>query len=123
SHWAAAAGTGLVTLWDVGSGKKTRSFKEVLNGLPKTLVFGPQGRHLAAVSENELTVWEVATARPILQHPSSAQALIFDAAGLVIFGPGGIQGFDLTTGKVRADLPDPRRYIPPTSAAAFSPEA
>lgn len=97
-RYAAIGGrSGEVSVWEIQSGRKLRSFWVVTTGFSGgqigAVAFSPDGSKIAAASRKSIYFWEVRTGKSLATmqaHNISVNALAFSADGLKLLSGGGM---------------------------------
>ncbi len=116
----------LVSLWDVASGKRLRTFAGQTEWEADATALSPDGRWLASTgTDRQILVWNVATAELRLRlqdQPTRVAALAFSPDSQILAATGGdrcVRLWDCATGRLRRTLAGHGDWV---CTVAFSPD-
>jgi WD40 repeat protein len=116
----------LVSLWDVASGKRLRTFTGQTEWEADATAISPDGKMLASsATDKQILVWDIATGKLLHQlkdQPYRVSALAFSPDSTTLAGGGGdrrVHLWNCSTGKLRRTLEGHRDWI---CTIAFSPD-
>ena len=101
---AAKSADGTIRLWELESGRLRTILAGNLSALLFSLQFSPDGQTLASLNNDEVKLWDVATAQEIVSitgHPNKLEAMVFSPDGKLLATGGhdaSVRLWDLSTG-------------------------
>src|SRR5262249_37899730 len=115
---------GMVTVWDVASGKQVLSFEGTRRGAVSDMAFSPEGKRLSVTNSSRFQVWDLTTRKAILEQATRGfgGAVTFSPDGTLVAAVdrGAVRVWEIATGRQAFKL---QGHIDPRGRAAFSPDA
>jgi len=116
---------GLVTLWDIGSGRRLKSLDADSKGI-NSVAFSWDGHMLASGSDDGIKLWDVASGteiRSLGAHSARIDAVAFSPDGFLLASGGadGVKLWEVATGAPRSPLLGQSTITVAVNAVAFAP--